>query len=175
MVLEILAYAYTNQASLESLLSTQGVLNNVNDSQEVDLAHANASDPNRILGAISDATDLIDLYCQNYYNPSDLSKSEWVFRRCTWIAAHFLTERRGNPGYFLEQYTKSVEWLEKIQSGLFQIPRIPMSSDLRPALSNYVVDDRFPIAKIRVETFISNGGTYANQQQAPFAFWPDVF
>jgi hypothetical protein len=154
-----LAYIYTSKEAVEQLYGSAGKQAIVQDMSSTNLTEW-------WVVILSDATDKINQYCLPFYEDSDLYTSRWVHVRATWIAAHFLSQRRGNPGLFSNRYEEIISELEMVLAGIIQIPNLPTRNDFVPGMSNLVVDDHFQISKVRVQPFISVGGTYGNQQIA---------
>ena len=154
-----LTYTYTTKEEIARLYGSNGQQSIIQD-----LAASNLSSWWTEL--ISDASDIVNQYCLVYYQASDLSNSRWVRTRTTWIAAYLLSQRRGNPALWGLRYEQIIDELLMVMHGEIQIPGLPTRADFTPAMSNLVVDDHFQISKIRVQPFISTGGTHANQQIA---------
>lgn len=107
--------------------------------------------------AIWDATETINLYCFQHYDYGALKNSVWVNRRATDIAVYLLSCRRGNsPSSSMERrYQESLQWLEKVHDGLYELPGVPVRFSSAPAWSNVRIDQRYPTYRIRVERTIS--------------------
>ena len=157
MTIETLSYVYTSQAEIGRVMSVAHATLSVDDDED-SVAEDSVWDD-----IVNDATDYINQYCERYYEPQDMADNLWVRRRASWVGAYFASMRRGNPGYFQARFDLVTHELEKVFSGLLQIPRLPTRADLSPAMSNYTVDHRYAVRKIRVNRDISVGGTYSNQ------------
>lgn len=116
--------------------------------------------------AIWDATETINLYCFQHYDPGALQKSMWVNRRATDLAVYLLSCRRGNsPSSSMEmRYNQAIQWLDKIHMGLFELPGVPMRFTSAPSWSNVRVDQRYNTFRLRVETSISDSSPAPYQQ-----------
>jgi phage gp36-like protein len=163
-------YLYTSQADIERLMSVKSAELYVDDIQV-----GQQDDPDVWTDVIYQATDIVNMYVQNYYAPEDLVNNSWVHRMTTWLAAHYLTQRRGNPGAYNDLYNEALFWLEKVQTGRYQIPRVPQRAWVVPAVSNYVIDDRFPVNKIRTQPSTMVGPRTAEQDIAPVYFFDTLF
>lgn len=161
MPTETLAYTYTSEAELIRLMGADGALA-FGDDDELGTVDADI-----YTDIVNMATCEVDMYIQHFYTPDIAHQNLWVRRVATWIGAHLYTQRRGNPGAYESLYQTATDWLNKIRSGKFQIPRLYQRANVYPAHSNLVVDDRFPYNKLRVEQSNSTGGTTSNQDLAP--------
>lgn len=153
-----LTHTYTDQDAIERLISEQGFNLRMDD-----LIGSNRSD--YMTSLVADATELVNANCAQFYNTSDLANSWWVNIRATWVACYFLSQRRGNvpPASLAVRYKEILAELEEVRLGLIQIPGIPTSANMAPAMSNLIVDDSFNVRKLRVHQDISAGGTDGRQ------------
>lgn len=158
MAVETLQYVYTSQDEIERLFSVVGVSLRVTD-----LGGQNRN--TYWTEVCSEATDIINQYCNVFYDADDLANSRWVRSRATWIALVLLCRRKGNspPAGIMNRYNEIMEELNKVLLGIFQIPRVPTTSNMLPSMSNLRVDDRFYTRKLRVNPNISTGGTDGSQ------------
>ena len=118
-----------------------------------------------------EATDYINQFCELRYAPEDLVDSRWVRSRATWVAAYFISQRRGNSPIFVDKFDEITDELQRVADGRIIIPRLPTREDFTPAMSNLVVHDWFQIHKLRVHPSISTGGTSSRQDLAPIFPW----
>lgn len=161
MALETLAHTYTSRAELGRVLSINGLEAWLDDDGD-------GSDESDIVSdVINETTDYINLYCEGWYETSDMADNLWVRSQAKYIGCYFLSQRKGNPALYTAQFDRITKLLEKIHSGTLQIPRLSTKMDLTPALSNVRVDDRFRIAKTRVQPSISTGGSDSSQHVDP--------
>lgn len=167
-MVESLSYLYTSQAEIERLMSSKSAELYVDD-----LGIGVADDPAVWTDVIEAATDTVNIHCQLYYEESVLANSSWVHRITTWVAAHYLTQRRGNPGAYSNLYAEAMSYLERIRDGELQIPRAALRSVMVPAMSNFTIDDRFRVNKIRVQQSISVGPQTGDQDSFSWAVWYD--
>lgn len=119
--------------------------------------------------ACLDATDEIQIRCERWYDPAEMAKNRSIRRWASYLGAYFVTRRRGQPGLYEDQYQRIITILDSIAQGphKMQVPRLPTRSDNTPAMSNFRVDDRFGIRKIRVQRTISTGGPSVLQDVDP--------
>lgn len=157
----LVSYAYTSKSEIERVYSVEATLARTEDVTDEGAVSGVFAD------VIAEVTDEINLYCDKWYEDVQLVQSPWIRRQATWMACHYLSMRRGDPGQYHDRYERIISLLEKVLNGTMQIPRLATKSDLTPALSNYRVDDRFHIAKTRVQPTISSGGTSGRQQLDP--------
>lgn len=161
-------YLFTSQTEIERLWSAEGAGLLADDDED-----GNA-EPNVWNDIIYEATDTVTMYVQRRYTDgSALSLSSWVRRAATVLGAYYLSQRRANPERFESAYQRIMNLLEEIWAGKLRIPRLAMSSQQTPALSNYVVDDRYPNNNIRVKSQQSVGTPTADQATDTL-FLPDM-
>lgn len=159
MPTETLSYTYTTQAEIERLFSAVGALRRADDDAD---GVAETSVWNDV---IYEATDEVNLYLERWYEPEDMANNLWIRRQASWIGAHHLSQRRGNPAIFQDAYDRATNLLEKVFMGQMQVPRLPQRSDLTPSMSNLAVDLSYVRKRIRVQQTISTGGTSSRQDQ----------
>lgn len=147
-MVESLSYTYTSEAEIKRLMTSAGYTEYVTDDQT-------AADV--LADVINQATDEINVYCCRWYAEVDLANNSYVRRLATYIAAYHLTNRRGEEPRYTTEYQDGRTFLEKVMSGLLQLPRCPQRADLTPCHSNYVIDDRFQQQKVRVQDSTSSG------------------
>ena len=160
-MVETLTHRYTTQAEIERIWSIKAAASRVDDDSDGSTESELWND------VIDEATDEVNLYAENWYDPADMVNNKWVRRQASYIGAYFLSQRRGDPGRFHQLYERIIATLEKIRDGLMQIPRLGQRENQVPSISNYRVDDRYRIAKTRVQPTISTGGTSGNQHLDP--------
>lgn len=116
---------------------------------------------------IVQATDECNSYLLQHYNPEELVESAWVRMRCTWIACHILSRRRGNASQFQDEYDRFLQDFVKIRSGRDHIPRLKKKHDFSPSLSNLVIDYRYRNSSIRVdqETQVGDSGDQNHDEE----------
>lgn len=158
MMVETLANTYTTEEEIVNVLSQAGI--------DFDLDDLSA--PLRTQAVkefIEDATDIINQHAAIRYEETDLANSRWVHSRASWIAAWLFSQRRGNPApdSLANRYEIILDELREVRNDNLDIPRLATKSNFVPSISNFKIDDRFGVRKIRVQTQISSGGTYSEQ------------
>ena len=151
---------YTTQAAVERYYSIRGAT-----LQTDDLLGSNLTD--FWIEILAYASDIINTYLSRYHSDADLATSRWVNMRTTIIACYVISQRRGNPHLFQTAFDEVIEELKLINE-FRPVPRLPISADFSPVMSNVIVDDRFGIKKLRVHTVISTGGATTTKQDMSF-------
>lgn len=151
---------YTTQAEIESIVGPIAVILQVDDDET---GAIDGTESTLVDDAIWEATDTFNEYALHYYTAEVLETSGWVRRRVSYMAAHLLGRRRGNPSIYCEEYDKILEELKQIQLGLLHIPRMAKRADFTPKMSNLVVDQNYTKSKIRVDSQTSVGDTDSEQ------------
>jgi hypothetical protein len=156
---------FTNIPNIEALYGSTGYSNIIDDIA--------ANDVDEIMSQIIyDAEQTIIVRLNKFYTNSALLGSAWVKSRATWIAAHFLSKRRGNEHYFADLYEDALRELDGIASGeINPLVDIPTRDTIIPSMSNIYIDEMFISAKTRVRQNISVGGSYAGQDISFGYFW----
>jgi hypothetical protein len=80
---------------------------------------------------IADATNIIYQYTWLIYNVTDLSNSDWVRTRASYIACYLVSMRRGNPGQYIDRYNSILEELKLIMSRDLYIPGLNITQRQR--------------------------------------------
>jgi hypothetical protein len=148
------SYQFTSQDEIERLFSQMAIKLRTDDLAGVDIASWWEEH-------ISDATLRVWTYLHLLYGDttgtptSDLVNSYWIRRRATWIACYYISQRRGNPAQFSERYAEIIDELEQVHLGFLQVPELPTSAKLTPAMDNVIVDMRYPLSKLRVQVPLS--------------------
>lgn len=153
---ETLSYVYSSEGEINRRMSVP-----MAEDYSEDDPYAAVTDPDDNLDdAIALATDEVNVYCLYWYTEADLADSLWVRNWATWMACYHLTQRKGEPAKFENEYNKAIGYFERIRNGELQIPRLPQRADLAPCHSNYVIDSRFTKAQSRVQRETSTGQSY---------------
>lgn len=161
--------SYTSKATVELLLSAEGEDDLVED--------LSAGDQTTLWTSILTETDtLFNLYLCDRYDASNLVSNHWVQEKAKWVAAYYITRRRGEPGYYARMYEEIVEQLQMIREGKLRIPAndgtmLAMSSANMPAIANMMIDDRSKNLPIRVDTLTSAGQLSGNEYPYWHRFW----
>lgn len=164
---------YATRADVASILSTAGIDVRIDDDDDGTVTPSPGEEA-FLDDAILEATDVINVAGLHFYSAADMGESLWVRRRAAYLAAHFLSMRRGNPGLFCERYEIIMDELEKLRTNQLHIPRLAKRADVLPAQSNLIIDRRFTRNKIRVDRETSTGDNSANQDPdyGPYGFFP---
>ena len=160
MPIESTPLLYSSRAEIASITSTLGIDLKVDDDEDGTISVAEEL---LVTDAIWEATDRINEVALHFYTAEDLETSGWVRRRCSYLAAHILGRRRGNPSVYCDEVEELKEELKKLQAGLLHIPRISKRDDFAPKMSNLVVDRNYTKRKLRVDIDTSEGKTDSNQ------------
>lgn len=150
MAIEVAPLLYTTRAEIASISSDLGIDLKVDDD---DSGTIEAPEEQLVTDAIWEATDTINEVCLHFYTAEVLETSAWVRRRASYLAAHILGRRRGNPSVYCDEVEKLLGKggeLERIRNGLLHIPRMAKRDDFTPKMSNVVVDMNHSQAKLRV-------------------------
>lgn len=152
--------AYTSQDEIKRLFSECGIDLSYDDATTAEKADI-------LTEAISYATEYIDQYIYPFYDPTLSCTSHWVRRRATFLAAWYLSQRRGNPSLFSDMVLKIDQELEMVKNGSIMIPRIAARYVRGPSLSNYLIDDlRHYQNKHRKQKSLSVGESYPEEMPA---------
>ena len=161
-----LAYTHTSEQQIIDLYGQNGydnILHKMGDSTSRD----------RFLSqVIDDATTEIDIFLWERYAPSAYTTHPWVESRCTWIAAHLISVRTAQPGYFQSLYEKAMVDLERVKDWELSLPEVAMRSNTFPSMSNIIIDDYYGEQRQRVQQVTSVGETYSNQHVRYNWFFP---
>lgn len=150
-------YLFTSQQEIERLWSSMGAELLADDDQDGNAEDGVWDD------IIYEATETVSMYCQKRYLGAALASSPWVHRAATVLGAYFLSSRRGLPERYEDRYQRVMSLLEEVLNGRLRIPNLALSSQQTPALSTYVVDDRFSQKNIRTVPGNSVGTRTADQ------------
>lgn len=142
----LISPAYCDQPDVERLFSSYGV------TAFADHDGDGNPDAGVVNDCINQATEEINLYCQQWYTPAVLETSTLINRWCTVYATVFLCERRGNPvpDSLAAEFARIAAKLEQILAGTLKLPGLAMRDDMRPSMSNLTVDRRYNRSRIRV-------------------------
>lgn len=109
--------------------------------------------------------ETIDMYISQFY-PRQSFLNPFLRRRATILAAHVLSQRRGNPGLYHHRMMRVYEELDMIRSGRMHVPNLTPSGDHgRPLVRNYTMQP-FRLFPQRVEKFKSTGRSYPREMLA---------
>jgi hypothetical protein len=113
----------------------------------------------RALKACQYATSRVKLYCCPRYDDSQLATAWSANRWATVLGARWLAKRRAQAclGGVESDYKETMEELKGVRMSFLNIEDIGTRTSGWPFLSNIVVDQRYEVAKSRVEQTISEG------------------
>lgn len=158
--------AYTTQAEMESLFGTEAISPvdlRLDDDGDLD-GSLDAAESSALDDVIEEATSEIDFHLLGRYTTDVLSAHSWVRRACSVIAVYLLSQRRGDPAQFTDQYNRVMLRLQQIQDGKKFLPAVGTRHQTEePAMSNVVVSDHFARKKLRVQDDTSEGTTDGSQ------------
>lgn len=106
-----------------------------------------------IYDAINQATEEISLLAGQRYAIASLSESTLVCRWATTLACCFMFSNRGNPipMSLQAEFDRIMALLERLASGALTLTGVNLIGDLRPSMSNRVVDRRFATRTVRTQ------------------------
>lgn len=161
-----LSHVYTSEAELVRLMSATSLDQYLMEPDGTALTGITTPTRDDVLyDAIEQATDKVNDYCYQLYAPAKLETSRWVRLRATQIAAHLLTQRKGEPGRYQELYDSALNDLEEVRMIRRYIPRLQTIADHRPTADNQVINDTFLSARARVSRQSSSDSpSYSNMK-----------
>jgi len=127
----------TSYEEISRLFSTAGVDVRLDDADAVTDTELVILDE-----IIADASETVWQYVWTQYADADISNSTWVRRRATYIAAYFLSQRRGNPSQFIDRYQHIIEELQAVFKRELYIPGLNVNVTASPTVANYIIDNR---------------------------------
>ena len=150
----------TSRAEVASILSTVGIDLHIDDNDDgvVDL-----TEEQYLVDCMEEASDTIFEKLQYRYTHEVLIESDWTRRRVSYLAAHLVGKRRGNPNVFCEKVVKLMKEVDEVYNGQNTIPLTAPRDNIEPAMSNQVVDRRYRAQKLRTDQWTSTGGTDSRQ------------
>jgi hypothetical protein len=170
---EVTISGFTNRSLIEALYSQLGLSNILEDLDDATILRNGKTERDLVIDQfIADTESTMFVRLGSLYSKEDMVGDTWITSRATHIAAYMISTRRGNEHYFQSLYDEAIRELDAIATGeLPPLPSIPLLHDTYPSMSNYIVDERFAIEKLRVRSEISVGGTYPGQPIAIGYFW----
>lgn len=155
MALEAAPTPLTTEAAVGYLLSSLGVMLAGDDDNDGMIV---GTEQNNIDSAIEEGSDEAYQRLQHRYKDDVIATSRWVQRRVSYIVAHILGRRRGNPSVFCEEYERFLREFDKVQEGKLIIPRLKPRFNTLPFMSNVEINDRHFRRKARVDPETVVGG-----------------
>lgn len=158
--------SFTSREEIERLFSRDAV------SLRIDDAVDSNEEDDIFDEIIADATEYVWQYLWLNYAEADVSVSDWVRRRSTFVAAHFLSIRRGNPGQFIDRFETLKEELQLIFARSLFIPGLNVLVSPQPTLSNFIIDNRGygPVQRVTQDSM----GTYPGQRTTLNHQYPEI-
>jgi len=121
---------YCAENDIIDRLSLTGLMYLLNDDDD---SSYESPDSALVEGAISDASDEIDVYVARWFdNPRlNLFNNSWLKGRCVDIACERLCERKGQnvPTSLLNAVGRTREWLQAVAVGELRIPQAVYPTD----------------------------------------------
>ena len=148
------ANVYTDRAGVEMILGSCGVNLRINDSETTVVS---TSEELYLTHATYIASQEIDMYISNKYDPSVMSESWLIYNWASVMAAYRVTLRRcGSPPASLQwEYEQVMDKLSQVANGQLQIAGLASLATPGIAMSNMRMDPRFGYKQMRVEGQIS--------------------
>lgn len=146
---------WTTKAEIESIWSALGVMLRLDD----DDSGSNSVGENALLDdVIEEATETARRFLMHRYADAEVENNPWVRRRVSYLAAHYLSIRRGNPAQFETKAGQILRELQDVRQGREWVPDAAPLGDLGPSLSNLSVDWRYNRSQVRVDPQTATGG-----------------
>lgn len=129
----------------------------VNASAQARDSGVNLATAQRLVKGCQYATSQVKLWCCSRYDDNALSTAWSVNRWATTLAARWVCRRQGNavPASVLDECEEAMEELRLVKRGALQIEDIGTRNPSWPSFSNTRVDVRYDVARVRVESAIS--------------------
>lgn len=120
---------------------------------------------------LSYADETILPYVTQSYNVPELRRNSYIRRRATMLACHQVSQRRGNPGLYLQQVNSIMEELEEIRKNRLHVPGAKPIGNLGPVVRNYTMQP-YIYHPQRIQKLKSTGDSYAQEKidWHPFLF-----
>lgn len=114
--------------------------------------------------------ETFDLHLNQIYDTTTIKSNPYLRRRATILAAHYLSQIKGNPSLYLREATKIYDELNDIRSGKYFVPGSRPIGNLGPVVRNYVSqpDSQF---HQRIQKHKSTGSSYPGEKFAVEPYW----
>lgn len=157
---------FTTLAEIERLFSGDAISLRIDDA-----ADANA-EADIIDEVIDDATEWVWQFLWLNYEKASAVIHPWVRRRATFVAAHFLSLRRGNGGQFIDRFENIKEELQLVYARSLFIPDLNVLASPQPTVSNFIIDNRGygPVQRVTADSM----GTYPGQKTTLNNPFPEI-
>jgi phage gp36-like protein len=146
------------------------------DGVEAFASHDERGSDATLQDCVEQGADEINLCVLARYPAAAVKGNRLLKRWNSMLAAFFVCERRGNPvpASIAAECERIMARLEDVRIGKLRIPGVPMIGPNVPALSNLVVDRRYPRTQVRV--VLQNSSNYPtklprNSEGAMFYEW----
>ncbi len=147
---------YCTQSDVEAVLSEFGFLARIDDDRDDTIGTTEAA---IVTAMIRKAAGRMNSRLQKRYKLSDLVNNDWCKDTNAWLAAWYVTARRGGaaPPGIAEEYNNLLTELDAIRDNDADVPDISESFEAIPTVSNFTVEPFRRHAKVRVIERISTG------------------
>lgn len=108
------------------------------------------------------ATGTVKSRLNKLFSDIHLSQSPWIRHRCTIIACHNLSIKRGNSSIYESQYFQILEEFVDLLDGELFLEELPRQAGASVVMQNIHTDNRYPFTPIRTDV-ISSSEIVANQ------------
>jgi hypothetical protein len=152
---------YSSEAEVMRLLGERSIAMMMEDWESTDKSAV----WNQLLQTV-DAN--IDQFITQHYRRSAVISNTWVRTNATFMTAHLLSLRRGNPGVYLRANEEAYERLNDIRNGRLHIPGAAPLGRQAPVVRNYRMQN-FMHHPVRVIESKSTGAVY---EGTSYAFEP---
>ena len=120
MAIESSPLLYSSREEVASILSTVGIDLRIDDSDD---GTVDAAEEQLLTDAIEEATDIINEAALHFYTAEELETSRWIRRRASYLAAHIIGKRRGNPSIYCEYVEEIKGELERLMGRIEELER----------------------------------------------------
>lgn len=143
---------------------TQDVIDFIGvDGVEAFAEHDDRGSEATLVDCVEQGTDEINLCVLTRYPVEGVKTHRLLKRWNVVLAAFFLSERRGNPvpSSTAAECERIMARLEDIRVGKLKLPLVPHVGPNVPAVSNLLIDRRYPRSQVRVVT--QNSSNYSTR------------
>jgi hypothetical protein len=147
---------YCTKPDIEALWTPALLLASVDDDSS---GTYSPTEDGYITRAIERAADRMNAYLEQRYKLADLAANTWCRDANAAIAAYLLSIRRGTsaPAPFQLQYDALMSDLYDISRGRLNVPQATQTLEMIPTVSNFRIDPRHSLSKVRRVSEISSG------------------
>ncbi len=137
---------YTSQTEVERLFSSLAVELRRDDFEDTDPEYDNVLEE-VLLQAHYEVKSIIN----RVYSDANALLHPWIRKRATYIAAYFLSIRRGNDSQYFNEYFQALEDLEALVKGELFIDDLAANINSLVTYCNISSDNRYPFTPMRVD------------------------